>query len=294
MPEAMKRKSIPELIAASEIAELASRYSRRYSGQPSLDRLKLVHELITDPHGPSLGGTNESPWSDETWLIWIHNRLMDLEAKSLEKVRKRFVKPAPPTPDSIETWRELLDQYALLAARVAQMEGWPHPKQDESSYLPATEQEIAATENRLGVHFPPSLRDFYLVTNGWPADGWIHPAINPLNSLVYLESHDRGLFALADEAERCEGPFKDDPNGARLNDYRFEQGTRVKRSIALNFDTDDTGTVLVDPVVEDGREWPCGSWAHFNPGMEWSFRSFSEYMRGRYDFLVRMEMEQET
>ncbi|HUG67002.1 MAG TPA: SMI1/KNR4 family protein [Pirellulaceae bacterium] len=289
----MKRKSIPELIAMSDIAELASRYSRRYSSKPSLDCLRLVHDLITDPHGPLLGGTNESPWSDETWLNWIHNRLMDLESRPLEKVRERFVTPTPPTPDSIETWREFLAAYRLLAARVAGMEQWPQPRKDGSSYRPATEQALEGTENRLGVRFPSSLREFYLVTNGWPADGWIHPAINPLDSLNYLESHERGLYALADEAERYAGPFNDDPDRSRLNDYRFQQGTRVKRSIALNFDTDDTGTVLVDPIVENGTEWPCGSWAHFNPAMEWSHRSFSEYMCARYNFLLSMEIEHE-
>ena len=289
----MNQNSIAELIAASDITELASRYSQRYGDEPSLDHLRAVCDILTDPNRPEVGGTNEDPWSDDTWLVWIHNRLTDLREKPLEKVRARFIKPAPPPLDSVEAWRRFLDRYRLLAARVARLEGWSFPEDWE--YRPATQREIAETEDRLGVRLPPSLRNFYLVTNGWPADGWTHPAINPLDLLNYLEFHkpDLGLYAIADEAERCEKPFPDDPDGSRRDEYRFEEGTRVKRSIALNFDTDDTGTVLVDPVVASGTEWPCAKWAHFYTGMDWSDRSFADYMQDRYDYLVWIEEEHE-
>ncbi len=283
----MNGNPICKLIVTSNITELQLRYESRYSTPSSAESLAFLCNLVANPDGPSVGGTDESPWSDETWLAWIHNRLIDLETASREDLRKRFIRRVPLLRVAAD-WSRFLDEYHALSIRVARLEDWKPPSRD--GYQPATEGDIADTEKRLSVRFPRSLRAFYLATNGWPADGWLKPTVNPLNELNYLKVHDVGLFELADEAERTEGPWPDDPEDSRIREYRFEQGTRVKRSIALTYKTDDTETVLVDPESpREDSEWPCGSWAHWNPAMEWSYGSFADYMRSRYDYLAEME-----
>jgi hypothetical protein len=104
----------------------------------------------------------------------------------------------------------------------------------------------------------------------------------------YLELHEPHLYSIAQDAERHERPFKQDPDGSRLQEYRLEQGTRVKRSIAVSRKGGDVETILVDPIATAGaEERPCGSWAHWHPAMEWSWTSFGEYMRSRYDDLLQ-------
>ncbi len=186
---------------------------------------------------------------------------------------------------TVEGWSAFLRKYAATAAAVAESEGWDwSPPQFKS----ATPDQIAIAESVLQVELPSSIRTFYLTTNGWPADGWMHPEIHSVSSLKWLKDEDPHLFELALEAEQTPGPFRNDPDDLRLTEHRHEDGTRVTRSIALNSDTDDTGTILADPVT-DRDEWQCGSWAHWNPGMSWRWNCFSDYMMHRYHRLVDIE-----
>jgi hypothetical protein len=74
------------------------------------------------------------------------------------------------------------------------------------------------------------------------------------------------------------GPFKNDPEDKRLNEYREECGTRVKRSLVVN-SRDDAATWLLDLGAEPHQgEWPAGRWASWNPGMAWQAENFAELM----------------
>lgn len=286
----MQRKSIRELFESSDFAELMARYATRGSSEVPLDHLKFIQSLIQHPHGPSVGGSAESRWSEGTWLNWIHNRLLELETQPMLTVWERFVKPPKPSPPlvSISEWREFLRAYAELRTHVADAEDWTEPDALLSSPERAPESAVAETEQRLGVRFPTSLRTFYLASDGWPADNWYRPAIKPLCEVNYLEQHEPHLHALAHETEYFERPFKNDPDGSRLQEYRIEQGTRVKRSIALSRKGGDMETILIDPLLPSADdEWPCGSWAHWHPAMQWSWTSFGEYMRARYNSLLQ-------
>ncbi|MER5936926.1 SMI1/KNR4 family protein [Streptomyces sp. NPDC001928] len=104
--------------------------------------------------------------------------------------------PPAPCPGTPEEWRAYLTEYSDWALRTLdeeelarllgptyQLLGGGLSEQQVSSrwlgYEPADEQLIAATEERLGVPLPPSLRSFLRTSNGWwRVAGWIdslHP-----------------------------------------------------------------------------------------------------------------------
>lgn len=281
--------SVRDLIAAGDFATLGSRYADRYSESVEANLFATISQIVTDPNGPELGGTTESPWSDETWLSWFRNRLRDLEVGSIDDLKSRFITPPKPLLDSTERWSQFLNDYGRLASIVAQIKGWA----DENKwrgYPPATEEELTSTESRLDVSFPASVRTFYETTNGWCADGWIHPQIDALNDLNWLRDSDSHLYSLALQSELTPGPFKRDPDGARLAEFRMDFGTRVARALKLNRDTNDTGTAMLDPFT-DNEEWPCGIWAHWHTESPWSSDSFSSYMYSRYEFLLDIERD---
>ncbi len=177
-------------------------------------------------------------------------------------------------------WMRFLEDYVTtINARIAELSDSPM-SQLSANFLPATADEILTTEERLGVKFSPAIRNFYFVSNGWPADGWQTPPVCSLSELNFLEHCDHHLFKLADDVENATEPFPNDPGGSRLNEYRLDCGTRVKRSLSICANSNDSYTVLVDPFFGAG-EWPCGQWAHWIPGMSWSADSFAQYMMMR-------------
>jgi hypothetical protein len=155
-------------------------------------------------------------------------------------------------------------------------------------FAPATEHDIAEAESRLGGRFPPSLRSFYAVTNGWRVVGCFIWNILSVQELGWLQECEPHLYELAEMAESTPGPFKDDPGEARLNQYRHEQGTRVKRSLVVNSEGDDS-TWLLDPETRtaDG-EWAGGRWSGWNPAMSWYAASFSELMKEEHSTFLKL------
>jgi hypothetical protein len=77
-------------------------------------------------------------------------------------------------------------------------------------YAPASEADLAATEERLGVRLPPSLRGFLLTTDGWsrPAD-WVE-RVCPCRDIQWFRATPAGI-PFIDEARRelPKGPDKD-------------------------------------------------------------------------------------
>ncbi|AEW98340.1 SMI1/KNR4 family protein [Streptantibioticus cattleyicolor] len=90
---------------------------------------------------------------------------------------------SPSSPSTVAEWRGFLEDYSakFLASdylRQAEADGQaPFPVSDtqrESGWLgrePATEEEVRAAEERLGVRLPPAYRSFLLTSNGWNSIG---------------------------------------------------------------------------------------------------------------------------
>src|SRR4051812_35751521 len=53
-------------------------------------------------------------------------------------------------------------------------------------YPPATEEQIAHAEDRLGATLPPDYRAFLLTTNGWRWTGTFIPRVRPVEEIEWL------------------------------------------------------------------------------------------------------------
>ncbi len=155
----------------ADTSTLAERYEARYSSTPNQHILYAICDLARDPDAPPLGGSDEYPWSDQTWLDWIRNRVADLETDSVDKLRKRFLrkKQKQSLLRSVQAWRDFLSEYRSVAEHLSRLDD--ALVYDFTEYSPASEANITETERKLGVDLPPSIRTFYLASNGWPADG---------------------------------------------------------------------------------------------------------------------------
>jgi hypothetical protein len=191
----------------------------------------------------------------------------------------------------MDQWHTFLERYSeeLLAT----FDLWIEVPEDVREtgwmgYAPATETTIAATERRLGRALPESLRAFYAVTNGWRQTGYFIFDVLPVEEIGWLCDREPHLYKLACEAEQVAGPWPDDPGNERLQQYRAEQGSRVKRSLAISSEG-DAATWLLDPGPDPhSGEWPGGRWAGWNPAMEWSAQSFAELMQQEFDSLLQL------
>jgi hypothetical protein len=188
-------------------------------------------------------------------------------------------------------WRPFLERFSeeLLAAddiRIAVPEEVRRARW--MGHGPATEEAIAAAELRLGRSLPPSLRSFYAVSNGWRETGFFIWDILPVEEVGWLREKMPNLYELACAAEAEPGPFRRDPGGMRLRQYREEQGTRVKRALVLN-SRGDSATWLLDPgPLPHADEWPGGRWAGWNPAMRWSATSFADLMKQELESFLQL------
>ncbi|MFI8161503.1 SMI1/KNR4 family protein [Streptomyces microflavus] len=57
---------------------------------------------------------------------------------------------------------------------------------------PSSDEELAAAEELLGVRFPPSLRGFFLASNGWKrVKGWVD-LVRPCGEVAWMRDSDAG------------------------------------------------------------------------------------------------------
>ena len=138
-------------------------------------------------------------------------------------------------------------------------------------YPGCSSEQIAATESRLNVRFPSSLRQFYEISNGWRDINSFVYAILPIEKIDFLPVLDPGLAGVIEQTN----PIKGDP------EYFDEQVTRVLRSIVLSTEGDAT-TTLIDPNSDVGNgEWNVGAWASWHPAMEWSNMNWWAYLESQ-------------
>ena len=177
---------------------------------------------------------------------------------------------------NIEQWQQFLKRYSIeLLAEDSEIEVDRQAYQNQwMGYEGATETQIIEAEKRLGTTLPNSLRNFYLVTNGWRETGYFIYDILPVEEIDWLRIRDSHLYDIACRAEKRQ----DIPDN-----YYYEQGTQVKRSLAISSEG-DAAIWLLDPGELDAQgEWAGGCWASWIPGMEWRATSFRQ--------LIELELE---
>ena len=189
-------------------------------------------------------------------------------------------------------WLLFLEQYSLeLLATDDERIKIPAAARDSQwmGYPPATEAAIEAAERRLGRQLPPSLRTFYAVTNGWRSTGFFIWDVLPVEQLGWLRDREPQLYQLACKTEATPGPFRKDPDGSRLREFRHEQGTRVMRTLAITSPGDAAWWLLDPETVSETGEWAAGRWAAWQPAMEWSAKSFADLMQQEFETFLRLK-----
>jgi len=126
--------------------------------------------------------------------------------------------PAARLPVTAEQWRAYLTEYSdwylrvsdLTAEDTVPMAGLTAQQVSARwlGYQPATEQMIAATEGRLGVKLPPSLRGFLLTSNGWgPVSEWTD-SLSSCDEIDWFRNTNPGFFpAVRQAADDDDGIF---------------------------------------------------------------------------------------
>ena len=155
------------------------------------------------------------------------------------------------------------------------------------SYEGASNTAIRKAEKRLGITLPPSLRSFYLATNGWRTVGCFIYEVLPVEKIGWLSEVEPDLYEIS---VGVEAQFGSDPK-VDLREFAYEGGTRVKRSLVISL-WGDASTWLLDPETVNGKgEWAGGRYSSWNPGMEWIANSFEELFRAEYKTYLRLRTE---
>ncbi|WP_158578576.1 SMI1/KNR4 family protein [Spongiactinospora rosea] len=166
-------------------------------------------------------------------------------------------------------WKPFLRRWSeeWLSAREP---GTPRPFEEPITaprlgFPPATEDEVAAAEARLGCALPPSLREFLLVSNGWQDLGDFVCSLRAADELGWvrdLEPH--WIDAYEDEA--------------------------IERSLLVSLEA-DSAIVFLDPMDVDERgEWAAywlASWSGSGPERHGSFFELMYDLYARFHALHR-------
>ncbi|WAL63546.1 SMI1/KNR4 family protein [Amycolatopsis cynarae] len=135
-------------------------------------------------------------------------------------------------------------------------------------FAPATEDEVAAAEARLGVRLPPSYREFLLTTNGWRDAGGFVFRMRDTSDLGWLRDHEPYWEDWEDLWE------EDNPDP--------DNGNRFTRGLLLSADA-DAGILFLDPGdVDEAGEWAAYSLFSWRAEPPERFASFTELMEDLY------------
>ncbi len=156
-------------------------------------------------------------------------------------------------------------------------------------YAAAAEQEIAATEKRLGLPLPPSYKNFLRASNGWrqiamdAEDGRLHPVsrigwfrdLQPQSLRGWLSG--TGNMDATDAQYFVYGEKQDSVN---LRD------SYVKEALAISTEIDSAIYLLNPKVVDSNGEWEAWYFGYKLPGAN-RYRSFQEMMEAEYQNTLR-------
>ncbi|MFL6575034.1 MAG: SMI1/KNR4 family protein [Povalibacter sp.] len=150
-------------------------------------------------------------------------------------------------------WEALLARSARVAAQVMGK---------VETFAPATESDIVAAEQRLGVTFPSSVRSFYEATNGWGFVGFIW-GVHPVQSIGWMRDVEPQLYEI-------------------LSEHPYEAD--VAKCLVVS-SSGDVAYWILDPFHCDARgEWRAGRWASWHPGMHWSHADFYSLFESEVQF----------
>jgi hypothetical protein len=111
-----------------------------------------------------------------------------------------------------------------------------------------------------------------------------------VQEIGWLPDREPSLREMADQAQFAEGPFRDDPDGSRLNQYREEQGMRARRSLVISPPGNGGDLWVLDPgAAPHGGEWPAGKWGE--TGWQWGPVNFAAMMANELRGLIARQSD---
>ncbi|MGY0062236.1 SMI1/KNR4 family protein [Streptomyces sp. LZ34] len=156
-------------------------------------------------------------------------------------------------------------------------------------FAPASEEEIAAAEARLGRTLPASLREFLAVTNGWRDAGCFIYRLAGTAELEWLADSDRSyLIEIYDELAEDDAESEEEEEGEEEEEEEEEdqdvidEAKVLRRSLLISLDG-DAADIFLDPGdVNEHGEWTAywlASWS--GCGLE-PFDSFYDLIYHQY------------
>jgi len=190
----------------------------------------------------------------------MHAREERRNAAIAQEQKAMLEEPAQPSP---ERWRSLLQQLSDLAIADADVRPELSREQIEHRWLgepPATEEQILAAENRLGVRLPPSYRAFLKVSNGWHFPNQFVGRLAGTDDIAFTRDKDPELIKAWNEGY--------DAQGVKEATGKEWPESHLAETLLINdpSDFDDAANFMLNPAtVRDGEmeAWFFSSW---NPG----------------------------
>ena len=152
-------------------------------------------------------------------------------------------------------------------------------------YPRATNEEISAAENRLGLTLPPSYKSFLTITNGWWMFDSLFGGLRPVQEVERLATENQELiddwnkgWEMGDESISVsdEEYFNYEEHA---DSYRNEY---LPTTLAIGGE-EGKGLILLNPqIIFDDGEWEAWEFATWYPGAV-RYPSFLEIMMDGYD-----------
>jgi hypothetical protein len=190
-------------------------------------------------------------------------------------------------------WRHFLKNFSRDLLKDVRIREELPPAVIKSNWLgyePASEQEIAALEERLGKELPPSYRSFLKETNGWRNCGSFIYRLWPCSKVRWFREQHKDWIDAYMQANGIPEPADNEYYiyGKRQMPHCFRP--RYLRSALEISDIGDSAIMLLNPEVslEDG-EWEA--WFFANCGGAERYRSFRELMVAQHKSFRRILKE---
>ena len=149
---------------------------------------------------------------------------------------------------------------------------------------PATRDEIAAVETRLGLRLPPSYRRFLEASNGWRWAGEFVTELCSTESVGLLRDLTDFLFEMLDEFEQEDlAEEGEDPD-----DEAVHRAGRWGRAVQVSLEGDLTWFLLDPEDVNAGGEWAAYSYASWRGEGPQRYESFADLMYANFQEFHRM------
>ena len=184
-------------------------------------------------------------------------------------------------------WHELLSQWSkdLSATDLAKGIVPPPASPDWLGFPPATDDEIADLENRLGLALPPSYKAFLKVSNGWRMTNCFISCVRPASRVDWFRVENETWVEIFSE----QGDDREDAKHFQYTIHGAEYHRAEDMKFLLQISDVGDGVYLLNPeaVTPDG-EWEAWFFANWIPGAS-RYPSFAHLMIAEYHSFARME-----